>query len=126
MVAVIIGLGLVNWLLTLLVAESVFFAPVRDFTFNRVAGAERRFTKWLWGRVDYFLTCPMCLGVWVALVQGLWAPALFGTGIIAWLFAALLIKAIGHAAYVYFKRVEEDAALSKIEAIEVRRRLRDK
>lgn len=112
---VLIALGLVNWLATLLVTESEFFRPLRDWIRQRALHAERRFPVWLWDKADYFITCPLCTGVWIGLALVPWAPALFGAGVIPFLLTALLIKAIGHAVYVTHKLVEATCDQRKAE-----------
>jgi len=111
----ILGLGLVNWFGTVLVVESEFFRPLRDWIGARYDNAERRFTDWFWWKAGYMINCHMCAGTWVALALVPFAPALFGAGVLPYVVTGLLIKAIGHLILVVHKLGEEKTNRDKAE-----------
>lgn len=99
----ILLLGLVNWFGTLLVVESEFFRPLRDWTGTRAKNAERKLGRLFWRKVDFMINCHMCAGTWVGFALAAFAPPIFGAGVIPFLIVALLIKAIGHLTLVVHK-----------------------
>lgn len=58
--------------------------------------AHRRATAWR--KLDYFVRCHLCFGVWVAafLTALPGQPRPFGPGVLGWVLAALLVKAVAH------------------------------
>jgi hypothetical protein len=100
---VVAALGLVNWFATLLVVESEFFRPVRDWIHGRSLNAKRAFTSWAWWKIDFMINCHMCAGTWVAMLLVPLAPLIFGPGIVPYIAVGLLIKAIGHIILVLHK-----------------------
>lgn len=67
-----------------------------DARLDRQAKARRRMA-W-WEHAHYFARCHLCLGTWVALVLTVLPgmPRPFGAGVLGWLLAALVVKAVAH------------------------------
>jgi hypothetical protein len=127
-----LALGLINWFSTLLLVESEFFRPMRDWVVNYAANWEafmrapptaRRFVVWywraarlIWTKLAYVSDCHVCIGTWVGLALVPWAPVVFGAGVVPFILTGLLIKAIGHLILVAHKVGEHTANLLKVRA----------
>jgi Protein of unknown function (DUF1360) len=123
--SLLLGLGLVNWLGTMLLVESEFFRPWRDWadhkhgdsidraisdpafleqfaqvgevTETQVLGALQVTGSKFWREVRYFVHCHTCTGVWVGFALAACAVhPLILSGLVGFVLSALAIKAIGH------------------------------
>jgi Protein of unknown function (DUF1360) len=84
-IALVLGLGLVCWIVTTIICESQLTKPLRDLVKRK-----RTFFVWL----DYLLSCPLCVGVWVGIAETLYVQV--RPGFAGFVFSALLYKAVGH------------------------------
>lgn len=108
-----VGLGMVNWLASLILVESELFRPLRDRVTAKAAPPRKTNTgqRWnsrrtaLWDKAAYLISCHLCAGTWIGLALALAVPDVrpFGGGPLGWLLAGLLIKAVGHVTLVLHK-----------------------
>lgn len=93
----VIALGLVNWIVTVIVTQNKVCEDVREFVEHFGTWLEPK-SKRLGGKVKYFASCPMCVGVWLGFAEA----AAFGGPLhphpswASWIANGLLYKAIGH------------------------------
>lgn len=105
-------LGLANWLATTIVVESELFRPLRRWLDRRsgrptsalqaiqllLALAKGQPTstpgqRW-WRKAAYLVSCHLCAGMWIALVQAVAVGS--RPGVVGVVVDALVYKAIGH------------------------------
>lgn len=123
----IIWLGLVNWLTVTIIVESEIFRPIREFVDNQQNASIDRQIKdpaWLdqftpgdttpehvvdvmqrtvhgskvWREAHYFVSCHLCVGVWVGIVEVAFAGPQVLHGVAGYVAGALAFKAVGHLA----------------------------
>lgn len=98
----------------MIVVESELTRPLRDWldtestvrtralTINRVrhgriATRGERFAEAAFHKATYLAGCHLCAGTWIALLlTALVHDRTFGSGVVAWVLSALLVKAIAH------------------------------
>lgn len=96
----VLYLGLVCWLATTVIVESVLFAPAR-VSVQRWAvrhGRPRRGGRrpsWR-DSLAYLVGCHLCTGIWVGLAIALVAGGPFDQPLVGWALSGLTYKAIGH------------------------------
>lgn len=96
----VVGFGLVNWIATEIVVNSVVFEDVREL----VSGFGRRVHKRhprIGHKITYFTGCCLCVGVWVGFIEALvfGGPLQIHAGWLAWasfIANGLAYKAVGH------------------------------
>lgn len=93
--ATVVFLGLVNWIATIIIVESVIFEDVRSFIQRR--GKLLEATRPALGRkLGYVITCALCTGTWVGFVEALCFGGPLRFGVLSFIANGLLFKAIGH------------------------------
>lgn len=91
----VLFLGLVNWIATIIIVESVIFEDVREWVQRR--GKLMEATRPRAGRkVGYVLTCALCVGTWVGFVEALCFGGPLRFGVLSFIANGLLFKALGH------------------------------
>lgn len=118
--------GLIVWITTCILVTSELTAPIRDWFeskrddadvawistgFSYGSAQEKHLQRFytFWDKVSYLVNCTLCAGTWIGLFVALVVPNIrpFGSGVIGWLLAGLLLKAIAHGLYVFQRLLEE-------------------
>ena len=86
MIETVLFAGLVNWLATLIIVESFVFEPVRSWVRQ----------GWPGSKLDYLMSCHLCMGTWAGLILALVVPGPFTHPTLFWFLNGLLYKAVGH------------------------------
>jgi hypothetical protein len=127
-------LGSVNWIATEIIVTSVIFKDVREIIDRCGERVKARYPR-IGEKICYFLTCALCVGVWIGFMEALaFGGPLQPLGWASWaafIANGLAYKAIGHLLLQlnawFHNRVELmkwQAQAAKIEATE-RRELSD-
>lgn len=91
----VLYLGLINWIATIIIVESVLFEDVRGWIQRRGKLLEE--TRPAVGRkVSYVITCALCTGTWIGFVEALCFGGPLSFGILSFIANGLLFKALGH------------------------------
>lgn len=132
LIALVIFLGIANWLATTILVESEVTRDYRewinrkaDTAANRKAyflgGNDRKwnFTEtekqvrlrvnrvaFLWNKLRYFVGCHLCTGTWVGLVMAAFIAPIVSIPFVGWVLTGLTIKGIGHLFLVVHKAGE--------------------
>jgi hypothetical protein len=99
-IVVLIAAGLINFIATLVIVDSFLFKSVRDA--GQKFGCWLQRHGWLFAgkHIVYFVTCPLCVGIWIGFAQTLVLPPVFQAPVwISWLINGLLFKGLGHVVY---------------------------
>lgn len=88
-------LGLINWIATIIIVESVIFEDVRAFIERRGKLLEHNHPR-AGRKLSYFITCALCTGTWVGFVEALCFGGPLSFGILSFIANGLLFKALGH------------------------------
>lgn len=106
----VLYLGLVTWLVTMLIVESVLFEPLRRRVHDW-AVARRPAPSGPWAalltafgvrppgwrdKVAYLVTCHLCTGTWVGLTLGAILEGPLRIRLVGWALNGLLYKAVAH------------------------------
>lgn len=91
----VLFLGLVNWIATIIITESVIFEDVRAYVERRGKLLEATHPR-AGRKLSYFVTCALCMGTWVGLVEALCFGGPLSFGILSFVANGLLFKALGH------------------------------
>lgn len=103
MTATVLALGLVCWLVTKIVVESVLFRPLRFWLDGKAfpTRTHRYYDRPVkaWEKARYLVNCHLCAGTWIGLALAAVTPYRpLGPGFLGVVLAGLLYKAAGHAA----------------------------
>lgn len=94
-IELVIFLGLVNWIATIIITESVIFEDVRSVVTSRADCIGRRHPS-IGRKLRYFVTCALCMGTWVGFIQAICFGGPLEFGYLSFVANGLLYKAIGH------------------------------
>lgn len=122
---IVLYLGLIVWFATFVLVESELFRPFREWVAMHADAAElwlddapyepepakavrrAKRTYARWHKARYLVGCHTCSGTWVGLaVAALSGVRPVGSGVVGFVFAGLLFKAVGHLILVAHKAGE--------------------
>jgi hypothetical protein len=103
--------GLASWIATSTIVEAEVFRDVRE----ACEKLHDKHTNWWTYKLQYFIRCHMCTGIWVSALIALFIPPFVSIPVIGWGLTALAIKGIGHSFLVLQKFFEAATDRKKAE-----------
>lgn len=118
-VALLIFLGIANWLATTILVEAEITRDYRDWIGKKYDYANehpRSRSAWGWYKLKYLVGCHLCTGIWVAIVMAAFVPSVIATPVVGFGLTALIIKGIGHMVLVLHKLGEATSNMANARA----------
>lgn len=91
----VVFLALVNYITTAIITENKIFEDVRHWCQRCGKQISQRWPR-IGCKVEYFATCPMCVGTWIGFAEGIAFGGPIHYGYATWFVNGLLYKALAH------------------------------
>ena len=91
----VLYLGIVNWMATVIITESVIFEDFRDMVRRYGKSLEANHPR-IGRKVCYFVTCALCMGTWIGFIEAIVFDGPLRFWWLSFIANGLLYKGIGH------------------------------